>query len=201
MLFQEPQLALNRCPHCSVDTPNLYKLNEFDTANHDKSNMRTWAIYKCNRCGGVVTTSAQKQDVHKEIVELYPSPIMVHHSIPKKASKFLSQAIDTIKAPSGSVMLCASAIDAMLKEKGYVEGSLNSRIIKASKDHVITSSMSDWAHEVRLVANDERHADEFAELASEIDAKKAVDFAMALAEFLFVLPSKVQKGIEEAKLN
>jgi hypothetical protein len=58
--------------------------------------------------------------------------------------------------------------------------------------------MAKWAHEVRLGANDERHADEESDLPDDGDAKKTVDFALALAEFLFVLPSRVEEGIKKA---
>jgi hypothetical protein len=57
--------------------------------------------------------------------------------------------------------------------------------------------MGQWAHQVRLDANDERHADEEAELPDENDAKKAIDFAKALGEFVFVLPSRVDQALKE----
>jgi hypothetical protein len=96
-------------------------------------------------------------------------------------------------------MLAASAVDAMLKAKGLKEGSLYSRIDRAALDHVITSEMARWAHEVRLDANDQRHADEAAPLPQQADAKRLVDFALALAQLMFVLPARVQRGIEDAQ--
>ena len=42
-------------------------------------------------------------------------------------------------------MLCASAVDAMLKEKGHQDGTLNQRINKAVEDHLLTQEMGDWA--------------------------------------------------------
>jgi hypothetical protein len=54
--------------------------------------------------------------------------------------------------------------------------------------------MALWAHEVRLDANDERHADENADLPTEVDAKRCIDFTKALAEFLFILPDRIAKG-------
>ena len=54
--------------------------------------------------------------------------------------------------------------------------------------------MAAWAHEVRLDANDQRHADEGAPLPAEADAAKVIEFAKALAEFLFVLPARVARG-------
>lgn len=83
----------------------------------------------------------------------------------------------------------------MLKLKGYSDGSLYSRIEKAAAEHIITNDMAMWAHEVRLDANDQRHADEAASLPSTDDARRVIDFAVALAEIMFVLPSKVQRGL------
>ena len=91
-------------------------------------------------------------------------------------------------------MLAASAVDAMLKDKGYRDGSLYGRIDQAAKDHLITNEMAAWAHEIRLDANDQRHADDEAPMPSQDDALKAVEFVKALAQFLFVLPARVERG-------
>ena len=91
-------------------------------------------------------------------------------------------------------MLAASSIDAMLKAKGYKDESLNTRIDRAAADHVITSEMAAWAHEIRLDANDQRHADENAPLPNADYAKRILEFAQALAQFMFVLPERVKRG-------
>jgi len=96
-------------------------------------------------------------------------------------------------------MLTASAVDAMLKAKNYKDGSLYSRIDKAAKEHEITSEMASWAHEVRLDANEQRHADENVPLPNSEDAKRGIEFAKALSTSMFVMPSRVKRGLEEAK--
>jgi len=98
-------------------------------------------------------------------------------------------------------MLSASSVDAMLKEKGYSEGSLYTRINKAVEKHLITPEMAQWAHDIRLDANNQRHADENACLPTEDDARRCVEFATALAQFLFVLPARVQRGLADAEGN
>jgi hypothetical protein len=98
-------------------------------------------------------------------------------------------------------MVAASAVDAMLKRKGYGEGTLYARIERAADGHLITKDMATWAHEVRLEANDQRHADPAAPMPTELDAKRVVQFALALAEFLFVLPARVQKGLAATRSN
>ena len=69
----------------------------------------------------------------------------------------------------------------------------------AAKDHLITDTMSAWAHEVRIDANDQRHADKNAQLPAQEDAVKCVEFSLALAEYLFVLPARVRRGLQSAK--
>lgn len=129
---------------------------------------------------------------------MYPASLTVSESVPQAARDYLDQALSTLHAPAGSVMLSASSVDAMLKAKDYKEGSLYSRINQAATDHLITPGMATWAHQVRLDANDQRHADEQAALPTEYDARKSVEFALALAEFLFVLPARVNRGLEDA---
>ncbi len=95
-------------------------------------------------------------------------------------------------------MLAASSVDAMLKANNYKDGSLYSRIQQAADDHLITPEMAKWAHQVRLDANEPRHADEAAPLPNSSDAERSIHFAQALAMFLFTLPAKVTRGLKES---
>lgn len=192
-----PQLVLARCPHCGVDRPSLTQVTRFETTDYNGGSERTWAPYKCTRCGGVTTAWAHKGSV--SIQKMYPSPIEVDETIPERAKEYLEQSINSISAPAGAVMLAASAVDAMLKAIGLSEGTLYTRIKEASEQNLITPQMEEWAHEVRLDANDQRHADDNAPLPSPEDAKKVIDFVQALGMFLFVLPARVTRGITEAK--
>ena len=131
-----------------------------------------------------------------EITEIYPEPSRVNEDIPERARTYLEQAVNSIHAPIGAVILAASAVDAMLKEKGYKKGDLYPRIEQAAKDHLITEGMSQWAHQVRLDANAQRHADDSTPLPTTEDAKRSIDFAKALGQFLFVLPARVTRGIQ-----
>ena len=167
-----------------------------ETADYSGAHRRYWKIYQCARCGGLITASAPHDG--GQVSEVYPSATQLDDSLPPTAKSYLDQALNSLHAPAGAVMLAASSVDAMLKAKGYKEGSLYGRINKAAEDHLITEGMAKWAHEVRLDANDQRHADESASLPSAADARKCVEFAMALGQFLFVLPARVERGLAEA---
>ena len=189
-----PQLELDRCPHCSVANPNLSNQKFFETKDHAGGMRRGWGVYVCSNCGGVVTAWALKQG--QETIEIFPKSPQVSEDIPETPKTYLSQAISSIHAPAGAVMLAASSVDAMLKEKGYKEGSLYTRIEKAVKDNLITREMASWAHDVRLDANDQRHADEMANLPDTNDAKRVIDFVTAFGEYMFVLPAKIKRGLK-----
>lgn len=189
-------LILPRCPHCSVSSPNLFKAHQLESNNHNGSRKRFWVVYYCRACGGVVT--AWSTAWGEEVQEYFPTSPSVKDDIPERPRAYLQQALESIHAPAGAVMLAASSVDSMLKLKGYIDGSLYGRIENAVANHLITKEMAQWAHEVRLDANDQRHADEVASLPTGEEAQRAIDFASALAEFLFVLPSRVQRGITHA---
>ncbi|MEJ1382533.1 MAG: DUF4145 domain-containing protein [Candidatus Sedimenticola sp. (ex Thyasira tokunagai)] len=195
----QQNLILSRCPHCSIANPNLFKQHSLDTNNHAGTRSRKWFIYTCGGCGGVIT--AWSTSNNGEVEEYFPVSKSVQEDIPERPRTYLQQALESLHAPAGAVMLAASAVDSMLKEKGLAQGTLYSRIEQAVSDHVITQDMATWAHEVRLDANDQRHADEGSTLPTSDDARRVIDFTSALAELLFVLPSRVQRGITQSHNN
>ena len=97
--------------------------------------------------------------------------------------------------------MAGSAVDAMLKHFGLTEGSVYSRIDQAVSQHILTPAMGEWAHEVRLGSNRPCHADEESPHVSAHQAQQSVEFVEALGNYLFVLSSRVKKGIKEAKVD
>lgn len=192
----EKYLIIERCPHCRIANPSAPMVWETQSTRHDNSNHLCWRVYQCGRCGRLITAYAI--DWNTQVLGTFPFDSEPDMAIPDKARQYLAQAMNSLQAPAGAVLLAASAVDEMLKQKNYKTGSLNARIDKAQGDNLITKDMASWAHQVRLNANDQRHADEDTNLPGEKDARLAIEFASALAEFLFVLPSRVTRGVKEA---
>lgn len=195
------QLVLDRCPHCSIAQPRIYRLWQSETTDFEGRGKRVWATYACGTCGGVVLACAPYVPPNSDITNLWPAQDAVAEELPDRAKNYLSQAIASIHAPVGAIVTAASAVDAMLKVKGYREGSLYSRIDLAATNHLITAEMAAWTHEVRLDANDQRHADEDAPLPTAQDASRVIEFAKALGQFLFVLPARVERGRKGSGAN
>jgi hypothetical protein len=134
--------------------------------------------------------------LESQIRWLVPLVQSISTDIPPQAARYLTQARETQSSPDSSVMASASAVDAMLKARNYLTGSLYSRIVKAEQDGVLTKDISAWAHDIRLDANDERHADTAHTGATADDAARCFEFADALADLLFVLPARVKRGLK-----
>lgn len=189
------QLILDRCPHCSVAHPRIDFLWQHESKDYRGKSSRIWMTYVCATCGGIVLAVAPTvAQGTADITHMWPAPQAVADELPQRAKDYLSQAVASIHAPVGAVITAASAVDAMLRTKGYKDGNLYSRIDKAAEDHLITNEMAAWAHEIRLDANDQRHADNDAPLPTSEDAQKVIEFARALGQFLFVLPARVERG-------
>ena len=92
--------------------------------------------------------------------------------------------------------MAGGAVDAMLKHLGLT--SVYSRVNQAVSDHILTPAKRKWAHKVRLGANRPRHADTEDPFVSAPQAQQSVDFAGAPGHYLFVLPSRIERGIEAA---
>ncbi|TIR28287.1 MAG: DUF4145 domain-containing protein [Mesorhizobium sp.] len=190
-------LDVGRCPHCSIASPNLEKVwsDVWYTAGQ-----QGWAAYRCNSCGGVVTTVLVLENSGTmPTLALFPDAKEAHEDIPEPARRFLQQAFETLHAPDAAAVMAGSAVDAMLKFHKLVEGNLYGRIDEALKQHLLTEGMAKWAHSVRLGSNRPRHADEKRPHVSPDEAIQSVEFAEALGNFLFVLTAKIDRGIKAAE--
>jgi hypothetical protein len=196
-----PLIGVGRCPHCAIATPLLDRVwySQGRTAAAVGHPGHFWAAYKCSTCGGIVTARSDGHSANTFFVEeIFPPSKVAHEDIPEPARSFLQQAYETLHAPDASALMAGSAVDAFLKAKSYVKGSLYERIDQALADAVLTQGMADWAHSVRLGANRPRHADADNPHVSPEEAQRSVEFAEALGNFLFVLTARVERGIRAA---
>lgn len=201
--------GLERCPHCGVSTPLITIVGD-PVFHHTDSIVGYWYYTgQCSKCKDIIlffgySSNTTRIDNAKRVIrinalKMYPSVESIPNNMPQKAQRFYKQSMESMHAPDGAIMLAASAIDAMLKDKGFSDGSLYSRIELAAKNHLLTEQMKEWAHEIRLSANEPRHADDNFEGASKEDAEQVLQFAKALGEYLYDLPSRIEKWKSKAE--
>jgi len=194
-LFGE-RLALVRCPHCSVHSPNLVVRERTNTQDSEGKRQRYWKFYACATCGGIVVASADKNEVSAPITAIFPRPKDdSDETVPMRVKHFLAEAIECVHAPYASIMASAAAVEAMLAEKEY-GGDLPmfDRIDQAISDGLISPDMGKWAHRLPFDSMHQRYNDEGPSLPVQDDAQQCLEFAQTLALVLFTVPSRVEQG-------
>ncbi|MEL7029311.1 MAG: DUF4145 domain-containing protein, partial [Pseudomonadota bacterium] len=156
---------------------------------------RSWSAFSCTSCGGIVVAFSDRIDGHIFAQQYFPPPdTSIPSNLPDRAAQKLSEAMRIGKQSAAATrMLCASSIDFMLKAHELREGSLYARIKQAADQHLITQAMANWAHEVRLASNEDRHADEDVDPTPE-QAEQCLALADAFGRYLFTLPAMVEEG-------
>ena len=189
-----------RCPHCAIANPSLGKVYSDYHGDHEGHNSCRWAAYLCQSCGGISVARGEYNSTSSaaKVTAIYPELPTVNEDLPPSAKRYLEQALESVHSPDGAAMLAGSAVDAMLKDKGYTKGWLSTRIQQAAQDGVITEGMKNWADHIRLESNNPRHADADRPHLTEDEARQSIEFAFALGQFMFVLPTRVEQGLQKA---
>lgn len=202
MKMDQELRGLRRCPHCGIASPSVSLISKVvhEPLPDESGWGHGWAMYRCNSCRLVMLAqSVEGSQAQSFILTLYPSPKELDPDLPERVRTYLMQATESLHAPDGAAMLAGAAVDAMLKEKGFENGSVYHRIDEALKAGVLTHDMAEWAHDVRLGSNRPRHSDSSDPHVRPAEAKQAVEFAEMLGHFLFVLPARVQQKAKLAK--
>ncbi len=194
------QLLLAECPHCQTANPNIVgEGGELET-NGPKGYSRKWLHYTCQSCGGCIIAAARSSDAYSIVTEIYPRPKSgLSTNIPELSRDFLREARDGVFNPRSCIMVCASAVQAMLAEKKIEATSIYRSLNKAVKEGVLSEDLAKWGHQVRLEANEQRHVDKDKPAPTTEDAERCLEFTMMLAEILFVIPARVSKGLETSQ--
>ncbi|WP_166793058.1 DUF4145 domain-containing protein [Budvicia aquatica] len=93
------------------------------------------------------------------------------------------------RTPARIVSGCRSVLEVALRSLGYEKNNLISRIEQARNDGIITESMKDWSHRVRINGNEAVHELQ----ATQEEASEFVSFLKLFLEVVFVLPERIKQ--------
>ena len=195
-LIARGTLAMHRCPHCQIAKPLLREIALVPQSGNNR--VPDWFAYQCTNCGGMILVQAHPGT--RTVNRLFPDIREAPSELPDSAHRYLSQAYRTVQdAPDAAAIMASSAVDDMLKQKGYTDQrSLHDRIDAAMDNHLLTDDMAKWAHRIRFVSNNPRHADESNPHVEPNEARRMLEFAEALAQYLYVLPGLAQEDSKGA---
>ncbi len=176
-------------------------------------------LFACNNCSGSVLVNYECPHTQKQFPEdmtgdlndywKYISIRNVWPKLEKKESpkhipvnveRFLQQGFINFKAQhfDAAGAMARKALEAALvaHSPNLADGSLYQRINKLKENGVLTESLADWAHNVRLLGNDAVHD---LEPADPVDVNQALQLAEYLLIYLFTLPTEIKLAKESAQ--
>lgn len=120
----------------------------------------------------------------------------VDKSVPPNIAADLSEAIrcEWAKSYKAAVTMCRRAIQAASIDKGATpKDKLVDQIDELATLQIITASLKDMAHEVRLTGNDGAHpgADGLNDVTQQ-DAKDIIEFTKELFHHVYIMPAKLK---------
>ena len=170
------------CPYCSVHSTITSR------AHHGE-----WYINTCDRCHEHLLLVWKSN----KIIDQYPkiTPIF-DKSIPREVADDYIEAIKCldIEADKASVIMCGRALQSSVIERGATGKRLMDQIDDLYANAIITRSIRDWAHELRLSRNIGAHPDKdgLKDVTSK-DAKEIIEFMEEYLNYVYILPNRVQK--------
>lgn len=192
------------CPFCG-------EKGKFSLENHaekrkpNSSKRLNFDLYKCHNCAGYVHVLWSAGEFAHGMYGLYnfkvlpwplsgkpePSP-----NWPDGMTRFWVQAKDSFGSENWDAanVMARSALQFVVREKGAKKGSLKEQIDDLGAKGVLHPLMQDWAHEVRLLANESAHPEAPAPPpATPQDARDIVDFLDYLMFYLYDLPQQISE--------
>ena len=199
--------VLDPCPYC--DTKATY--SAFYDPRNNVSELEEGHLYhvlvycdneKCGRVTllvfkGVPRTTDRGYDyVDTELVDQYPKITPKQHkSIPRQVADDYVDAIKCFDVGTwkASVVMCRRALQESVIEKGAKKDKLWEQIDELYNQQIITKSIKDWAHEIRLTGNIGAHPDKDGlEDVTKEDAKELIDFMEEYLNYVYIMPSKLE---------
>jgi hypothetical protein len=211
------------CPHCIKEnvamTIRSYHLRNIRDEAIPQDVASVDVFFTCNNCDGPVVVNYQtlaKQKLlpnamigdlgnyAKQVSIKNVWPILINRAtpkyIPENVQRFLQQGFVNLKAKhyDAAGAMARKALEAALAahDEDLKKGTLYERINKLKENGVLTESLADWAHNVRLLGNDAVHD---LEPADPVDVNQALLLAEYLLIYLFTLPTEIRLAKESAE--
>jgi len=178
--------------HAEKKKPNSTKCLNFD-------------VYKCTNCAGFVHVlwSAGEFLQGPGMRGLYSYQVLPwplagkpepSKNLPEGMKRFWVQAHDSLRAENWDAanVMARSALQFVVRERGAKEAKLRDQIDDLAAQGILHPLMREWAHEVRLLANESAHPDAPTPLEPvPQDAKDIVNFLDFLLLYLYDLPQQI----------
>jgi hypothetical protein len=174
--------------HAVKRKPNAGKVLNFDTL-------------RCGNCGGYVlalwsatSMPIDLQGIHDYRVLPWPQRLDQYPSHwPEPVGRHWKQAQRTLLNEDwdAAAVMARSSMQAALRDKGAVGGSLKQEITDLASKGVLPPLMEEWSHHVRELGNDSAHPKPNQPATEPRDAQDIVQFLTFMLQYLYDLPKQI----------
>lgn len=176
-------------------------------AEKKKSNSRkrlNFDLYRCNNCFGFVQVLWSAGELSQGAYGLYgyrvqPWPLSgkpePSENWPEGMKRFWVQSHDSMKSENwdAAAIMARSALQFVVVERGAAGGNLKAQIEDLTAQGVLHPLMKDWAHELRLLANESAHpAQDSSAPPDPQDVRDIVNFLDSFLLYLYDLPAQIR---------
>jgi hypothetical protein len=184
----EPVNGTALCPRCDAKA-------KFDRV-HDP---RPWtgglvALVVCQGCLGPAFAESTKDDPNQWQLS-YPFAVSkAPEGCPDEVRVNFEEALLCWNAGAfrAAVLMARSALQACMRDKSATGNDLKSEIRNLAKSGVLTTSLADWADEVRVGGNLAAHPKPGSQTEPE-DADELIPLARSIFEFVYTMPFQIQQ--------
>lgn len=199
---------VTQCPHCGNTTPHK-ELNsvkvvdevEFDGRSYDYTGW--FDLWQCSTCDTpslyVVTEDDFSGDPTEKYFNIanrvYPVEKKLDQVVPEKVRNDYLRARKVKKIDSGAfAVLIRGCLERICVEQNASGNSLKKKIDDLAKRDIIPKNLASMAETLRFLGNLGAHATDYEFGWQEVDAMD--EFLVAVIEYVYVAPQKVQKLAE-----
>jgi hypothetical protein len=188
------------CHNCNLTVVSVI-LGEFSNiSEYDITVGSKFSLCKCPKCLSPVLV---EQDRYLEFgttfdwgnpVSLYPNnEFYINPVIPIILRSSLLESVKCYKAKANiaSVIMCRRTLEIFCKEKGITERYLVNAIKKLKTNGIINEQLFEWADKLKSIGNEAAHDHDVT--ISELDAKDALDFTIAILDYTYSFKDKFDR--------
>lgn len=186
---------LIECPTCEA-TVRAEVISEKEYPPDDYREPRKYLFMECPGCNHILLGYSEyglitpNEEGWTGAIRLWPEPREYFDtSIPRSVRRSLEDARKCLQAKvyTASAVMCGKAIEAISNDKTS-EKTLHKGLKKLKDDGVIDERIYSWGEALRKERNIGAHASE--DTVSKEDAQDVYDFAIAIAEYVYVMAGK-----------
>lgn len=208
---KSPEFTLRgRCPHCLRDAVFTQVTSACVESGRPSTGTARWVSgLQCQGCLSYIlatvvydpnrlkSPSILRYETHYPLGK--PNETLGPGIPPDVATDFV-EAIrcQSVEAYRACVVMCRRAVQTSVIEKNAQGNTLVKQIEDLAAKGIITASLKDVAHEIRLTGNAGAHVDGLEDVKEE-DASAIVEFTRQYLDYVYVMPERLKARRPQAK--